>query len=220
MYLIALGVVFLVMGVEIITPLFVALTSFGMVVVTGGTGLQALRGMEAYWRSLRIEVGEDYVARAQSITPSSRMKRADITRIEESRFGLLVRTENRWRTLIIPAGLDAADYQAIRSTLATWMPIQPRAPINWARIAAIVIPMVISFGVILISTSVWLVLIVGLGLMITFGAFLWRRLREKGTPWPIIRTGISAFLFVVVVTIVKIIDLNGLNLILRPFGIH
>ncbi len=220
-YLSALGVVFLVMGVDSLAPVFVALTSLAMVIISVGTGLPGLRGMVAYWRSLRIEVAEDYVARSQSITASSRIKRADITRIEETRFGLVVRTGNRWRTLVIPAGLDGADYQAIRSILATWMPIQPRAPINWSGIAVIVIAMVISFGAILISTSVWLVLIVGLGLMITFGAFLWRRLREKGTPWLIIRTGISAFLFVVVIIVVKIIDLtSGLNLLLRPFGIR
>ena len=129
-YLSALGVVFLVLGVDTITPLFVAITSFGMIAISGGTGLQGLRGMEAYWRSLRIEVAEDYVARSQSITASSRIKRADITRIEETRFGLVVRTGNRWRTLVIPAGLDLADYQAIRSILATCMPIQPSPPIN------------------------------------------------------------------------------------------
>lgn len=220
-YLSALGVVFLVMGVDSLAPVFVALASLATVIISVGTGLPGLRRMEAYWRSLRIEVGEDYVARLQSTTASVRIQRADIAGIQETQRGLFVLTNNRWQTVVIPAGLDVADYQAIRSTLATWMPIQPGTPVNWARIAVIVVAMVISFGVLVISTSVWLVLVVGLGLMITFGAVLWRRLREKGTPWPIIRTGISAFLFVMVVTVVKIIDLtNGQNLILRPFGIR
>ena len=99
---------------------------------------QGLRLYKAVWESIRIEVGDDHVTRSQlqlsdpgkgpAQTDSLRLSRSEVVVIEEAKSGLLVRTRDKARTLVVPAALDEADYQAVKQKLGAWVPVRPWLP--------------------------------------------------------------------------------------------
>ena len=99
---------------------------------------RGLRLYQAVWESIRIEIGDDHISRSQLELPGSakaptrtvtvRLNRNEIVVIEEAKSGLLVRTGNKARTLIVPAALDEADYQTIKQQLSMWAPVRPWLP--------------------------------------------------------------------------------------------
>jgi len=76
---------------------------------------------QARWRTIKIEIGDDYVARPLGgIT--LRVDKSEITAIDEIKGELHIRTDNNFPTLVIPKELDASDYQKIKRTLFSWIP--------------------------------------------------------------------------------------------------
>ncbi len=169
-----------------------------VVVITFSRGLQQVKEV---WESIRVEVGDDYVARSQVRIPQVHISRDEITKIEEIEGGLCIRTSNKLRTLAIPLDLDASDYQEIRSKLSAWKPIQPRSV--KVQSAVLLTVLLVGFGVIFISSSLWLVLIVGLAMIGYYGYIYWTVRHAEGVDPQQRRNLLVAFLFPIFVTAMK-----------------
>ena len=88
---------------------------------------RGLKQTKAILESVRIEVGDDYIARSQVRIPQLRINRQEITVVDEISGGLCIRTNNKTRTLAIPNALDEDDYKEIRDVLASWATIRPQS---------------------------------------------------------------------------------------------
>lgn len=170
------------------------------------------RGQEI-WQSIRVEMSDDFVARSQIRIPQIRINRMDVTAVEEGWFGLLVRTSDRSRSLILPRQLDDADFQEIRNRLASWRPIQPRSV--WAQLRNYLVSVIllIAFGMLFFSRSLWLVCLAGLGLTGSYGYFYWMIRKAEGIDPRVRRRFIWFTIFPFIVTVFKILILiNGIDL--------
>ena len=76
---------------------------------------------QARWNTIKIELGDDYVARPFGGT-TLRVDKNEVTSIDEIKGELYVRTRDNFLTLIIPKELDASDYQKIKKALLSWTP--------------------------------------------------------------------------------------------------
>ena len=86
-----------------------------------------VRQQTALWESVRIELGEDYVARQQLRVAQLRIARSEVHAIEETGDGLRLRGADKRPLLAIPTALADADYQEIRAALSTWAPIESKS---------------------------------------------------------------------------------------------
>ena len=210
-----LGIVFLVVagvnwwrgGDNWFVTLIASLVIFAVVVVIAlYRGLQQVREV---WESIRVEVGDDYIARSQARIPQIRIRRDEITQVEEIEGGLCVRTADKLRTLAIPSDLDTSDYEEIRSRLATWQAIRPRSAKAQVQGATLLIVLLIGLGIVFISSSLWLVLAVGLAMSGYYG-YMFLRLRHVEGIDPIQRRNLLvAFVFPVFITALKVCVLSG-----------
>jgi hypothetical protein len=93
-----------------------------------------IRNRRTLWRSVRVEVGDDRIAVRHMgvpgihILPQSevRVRREQITAVQETPAGLEISTPYDPQALIIPVQLDEADRREIAATLSTWCGIQPQ----------------------------------------------------------------------------------------------
>lgn len=134
-------------------------------------GLMALGGMFGFrlqrqsLESLRIELGEDYIARRQVRLGEVRLRRDEVRALRETAAGLQVLSADKYRSILVPRALDANDYQAVKARLMGWGPLEPaRSPgraWEWALAA------VVALGVFVVyfSESPWLVLGAGLAVL-------------------------------------------------------
>lgn len=81
----------------------------------------SLNQAEERWRTIRVELGDDYVARPFG-SATLRVDRNEVISIDEIKGELYVRTGDNFPTLIIPKELDASDYQQIKRALFSWIP--------------------------------------------------------------------------------------------------
>ena len=128
-----------------------------------------LRQNEAIWESIRVELGDDYIARSQLRIPQLRINRSEVTSVERMADGLCVRTADKMRTLAIPSGLADDGDQVIESRLAQWAPIRPVPTGNRVRFFALAGALMLGMGVAFLSPWLWL----GLLAMIPVVGFTW-----------------------------------------------
>jgi hypothetical protein len=136
-------------------------------VTLGGVALStrvALRQQQRTWESLRIELGEDEVAFRQEGAPEMRLRREEVTALHETGGGVLVRTEIKFRALIIPNDLDPADYEEIKATLSTWAPLQGETPAARVRSSGVSLALLVGLGIIVLSGSLGLVVVASLAM--------------------------------------------------------
>jgi len=132
------------------------------------------------WESAKVEVGEDYIARSQLRIPEVRVDRADITYVEETGSGLYIHTADKRRTLIIPIELDNADYQEIKELLSTWTAVKPRSVMATTQNIMLLVVLIIGFGILFVSTSLWVVLLTGIAMTGFYGYIYWRWRNAEG----------------------------------------
>jgi len=141
---------------------------------------RGLQQNKAILESVRIEVGDDYIARSQVRIPQLRIDRQEITAVDELGAGLCIRTNNKTRTLSIPNTLDEDDYKEIRAVLASWVTIRPQPKSSKTQNLLIFFLLMIAFTVFFLSTSFWLVLVSGLLLIAYFGYYYWVLRQAQG----------------------------------------
>lgn len=136
------------------------------------------RQNEAVWRSIRVELGGNFIARTQLRIPQMRIMRHEVTSIEEIDGGLCVHTVNAGRSLAIPAKLTDNGFEEICAVLSTWAPIKPKpAGRNWRGLALGGI-VLISVAAMLLSPWLWLELLAGIGLT-AFNGWYYLHLRQS-----------------------------------------
>lgn len=169
--------------------------------VVGFSAYRAFKQQREVWESIRIVIGDDYIARQQLRIPEIRIAREEITALREINQGICVYTADKFRSLVIPTELERSDYEEIKNALAAWMSIQPKARNTNARNGALSIVLFIGFAIIFLSWSAWLVLIVGLGMMGYYVYIFSLLQRDKGVDPQFRRNtaitlGFLAFIFV------------------------
>jgi len=156
---------------------------------------RGLKQNKAILESVRIEVGDDYIARSQVRIPQLRINRQEITAVDELSAGLCIRTNNKTRALAIPNALDEDDYKEIRDVLASWATIRPQPKSSKTQNLLIFFLLVIAIGIFIFSTSLWLVLVSSLFLIASFGYYYWVLRQAQGVD-PRTRRGMLIVLLV------------------------
>lgn len=159
--------------------LYVLLSIPIFLAVFGFTLYRSIKQSHAIWDSVRVEIGEDYVARRQLRVPEVRINRTEVTALREINNGLCVLTSDKFRALCIPIELDGPDYEEIKTTLSAWAPIQPKSATARIWFTAQLILLGIGTLIVFFSTSAWLVLIVGVILSGYYIYFFLQLLRHK-----------------------------------------
>jgi hypothetical protein len=135
------------------------------------------KGTKENWESIRIEVGDDYIARSEIRIPQVRIQRQEITGVEESSASLRVHTNTKTRRLVISRILlDANDYREIRDVLASWVTIRPISTTSKSRNLLYLLFFLLPFfaiGLFFFSTSLWLSVASIIFLLGDFGYYFW-----------------------------------------------
>ncbi len=196
---------------EIVSLPFAALIL--IVVLRIGFSRSAKQAQET-WESINVEMGDDYIARRQIRIPELRIRRAEITSIQETGDGLRITTADKFHSLIVPIALDEPDYQAIKTTLSAWMPIQPVNPaVSRARNLAAGLLILAGYGIILVSMSPWLILIVALAMLGYYGYVFWFLKHHQGVDPRFRRSFVSGIVFLIFITSFKLwVLLGGMSL--------
>jgi hypothetical protein len=161
---------------------------------------RSIKQQQAIWESIKIEVGDDYIARQQIRIPQIRINRGEVTAVWEVGNGLCILTADKFRSLSIPKELDSPDYEEIKSALSTWANIQPKSRGAQIKNTALTIMLLIGIGIIFLSTSAWLVLAAGLA-VIPYSTFFFLQLpRHKGIDPKLRRTWIIGFGLLLLIT--------------------
>jgi hypothetical protein len=176
----------------------------GICVYSIGHGLKE---QEEILRSVRIEVGDDYVARSQLRVPQVRIARAEVTAIEEAGIGLCIRTTDQRRSLAIPAELDSSDYQQIKAVLSTWATIRSRSRGTAASNALGSVVMLAGMGVFFLAQEVWLVLTAGLVVVVYYAYTLWILRSSEGVDPKVERWMLFGAVFMALLIIFRVTSL-------------
>lgn len=206
-FLVVLGLNWWQAGDNWLTTVIVSVIVFAAVLAIAVS--RSLRQVNEVWDSIKVEVGDDYVARSQVRIPQVRIPRDEITAIEEIEGGLCIRTADKWRTLAIPADLDDRDYQEIRSKLSAWRPIRPKSAKARVQNVLLLVVLLVGFGILLISTSLWLVLGVGLVMVGYYGYWYWTMRRVEGIDPQQRRSLLVVFLIPIFIMALKVCVLSG-----------
>lgn len=170
---------------------------------------RALQQNKEVWESIRIELNDDTIARSQVRIPQMRMNREEITSIEETNEGLCIYTEDKLQELAIPIDLDPNDYQEIKTTLAARSNIQRKPQEGKTQNFAFYAILLIGFGVLFISTSLWIVLITGALLTGYDGYTYWIVRQTEGIDPKFKRSMLFAFLLPMFITAIRACSLSG-----------
>lgn len=125
-------------------------------------------------------MGDDYITRRQIRIPEIRIHREEVTAIREIDTGLLIFTADKFRSLFIPVEVEGHGYEEVKAALSAWTPVQLKSSVTRAKNAALFILVLAGFGIILFSSSPWLVLVVGLVMAGCYTYSYWILRRSKG----------------------------------------
>jgi hypothetical protein len=185
------------LSVGSITPLVVAFAV--LLVVT----YRRIRQGEAVWRSIKVEMGGNFIARTQLHVPQVRIMRDEVTSIEEIDGGLCLRTADVGRSLAIPDKLTDNGFEEICAVLSTWAPIKPKlAGRNWRGLALVGI-VLIGVAAMLLSPWLWLELLAGIGLTAFNGWYYIQLRRSEGVDPKFKRNALITLLLFPVLTGVR-----------------
>lgn len=128
--------------------------------------------VKAAWKSFEIELGDDSVTLRQTGTPTTQIRRVEVTYLQEDSAGLLIHTASKYKLLGIPRTLDG--YKEVRSVLTSWAPIRP--PRQHVRVRAIVATILTLVGAVIVifSFDFWLLLIANVILIGYCGSEYWQ----------------------------------------------
>lgn len=165
---------------------------------------RALQQNKEIWESIRIEIGDDYVARSQMRIPQVRINRQEITSIDEIGAGLCIRTADKSHTLVIPNHLDTSDYEEIKEKLASWSTIQLESPKTNQQNTLLIIVLLAGIGILFLSQSFWVVLITGVLMTGYYAYAYWSLRRAEGIDPQFKRSMLFAVLLSLFITIIKV----------------
>ncbi len=171
--------------------------------------LRVLSQNKEIWESIRIEITDEYIARSQVRIPQIRITRQEITSIEERDGGICIRTDDESKTLFIPSDLDENDYQEIRNKLSSWIAIQPKSQKAKTQNAILLVLLIVGFGILFLSWSLWVVLLAGVSLTGYYVYYYWSLRKTKGIDPKFRRSTLISILFLLFVMIMKVCLLSG-----------
>ena len=125
------------------------------------TARKVISQQKEIWDSIIINIDNDYISRQQIRIPEVRIERTEVTAVEENKFGIWVKTENKARSLVIPIQLEQADYLEIKETLINWTEAGIVTPAHNRKDLVLIVTYVIAFIVLFLSFNIWLNFILG-----------------------------------------------------------
>lgn len=149
-----------------------------LVVLASGVK-KAIDQQKEIWSSVEIRMDDEAIGHSQIRVPEVLIRREEVTAIRETGQGLVVKTADRFRSLLIPRLLDPADYAEIREDLATWVPIESGGGERGKAIAFMAL-LIAGFAVMAFSHNPGLVAVVALGLIAIYVWSTRRVYRQKG----------------------------------------
>ena len=139
---------------------------------------KAIAQQQAIWNSIAIRLGNDYISRQQIRVPEVKIYRSEISKIEENRAGIWVKTSDRGRTIVIPAQLDRADYLEIKETLIGWQ----GAAITQAKSNRIelifAVAYLVAFVALFFAFNIWLHLIIA-SIILAYNIYTYRLIKKN-----------------------------------------
>lgn len=168
---------------------------------------RAIRLNQQVLENLVIEVGENYLSRSQPRISPIRVEFSEITLLEESEPGLCVRTANPNRTLFIPAELE--NYTQLKAELAHLAPLQPVTAQPKSKNMGLTILLIVAFGILFFSWSIWLTLLAGGGLLAYYANYYWQIRQLEGVDPQFKRSMGLAVGMILFVTSTKVCALSG-----------
>jgi hypothetical protein len=184
----------------------------GLIIGVGLVGFTLYRSVDTQvdlWKSIIVELGDDYIQRSQVRIPAIRIQRSEIVTIEEMAQGLCIRTSNTLRSVIIPIELADPEYSEIKNTLSSWASIQPQSAAKKMMDSTLGFVFLVCFGIIFFATAVWLVLLAALVILVYYTYFFWLLLRSEGVDPQFRRSFASTLGFVFMIVVMKIWFLTG-----------
>src|SRR6185369_6652708 len=188
--------------VWLIVPLFV------LAALANGVR-KAIGQQKEIWKSVEIRMDDGAIGRSQIRVPEILLRREEVTAIRETGQGLVVKTADRYRALLIPRLLDPADYMEIREDLATWAPIESGGSERGKSIGLLIL-LLAGFAVMALSHDRALVTAVALGLIAVYVWTAWRAYRQEGMDPVFRKRALFALVFVVLFAAARLAFLFGL----------
>jgi hypothetical protein len=142
-----------------------------------GVGIVALltnlgaKQQQMVWEAFQIELGEDYIALRQLRVPEVRIRREEVTQLQENIGGLRLFTSDRNRSIWIPEAVE--DYPDLKKVLSSWAPFHPKPRYAQLSNLALWIGSLLGLMIILVSSNPWLVLLIGICLVGFYSFFYW-----------------------------------------------
>jgi len=169
---------------------------------------KAISQQKEIWSSIEIRMDDGAVGRSQIRVPEILIRREEVTTVRESGQGMVVKTADRYRSLVVPRHLDPADYAEIREDLATWVPIESGGGERGKSLGLMVL-LIGGFVVMGFSRDRGLVAAVALGLIAIYVWSAWLAYRQEGMD-PVLRKRVFlGLVFVILFAAVRLAFLFG-----------
>jgi hypothetical protein len=138
-----------------------------------------LQSQKRLLESVEVQVGPDSISRQQLRIPKIELQRQEIRAGEEMGGALLLRTEDKYRSLAIPQSIEG--YQEIRDTVASWnIPIRSTERRSQLVNVAIGIGALAGFAVMIFGPNFWFALVGLVGLLALYGYLYWFVRKTQG----------------------------------------
>lgn len=172
------------------------------------TAFRALKWYQVGWELQEFEMGKDYIAIRQMDTVIVRIQREEILRVQDTGKTLRVFVANE-DYQSIPVQPHDDEYYRFRNILSTWLPIERVSRREKVEKTVLTILLVVGFGIVLLSWSRWLTLIIALALAGYLTYDYWRRRRDKYVTPRFKELYPKAMLLLAVMTLLKFSPLFG-----------
>jgi hypothetical protein len=178
-----------------------------LVVLVNGVR-KAIAQQKEIWSSVEIRMDDGAVGRSQIRVPEILIRREEVTAVRETGQGMVVKTADRYRSLLIPRLLDPADYAEIREDLATWVPIESGGGERGKGLAFMGL-LIAGFAVMGFSHNPGLVAAVAFGLIAIYVWSVWRVYRQKGMDPAFRKQAVFVLVFVILFAAARLAFLFG-----------
>lgn len=190
-------------------PILLVMVPF-LAVVFGFAIRKAIRQQKEIWSSVEIRMDDGAITRSQLRIPELLIRREELATVRESAQGLIVKSTDRFRSLLIPRLLDPGDYTEIREDLATWVPIEAAGKGEKWKAWAFMALLITGFAFLFASHNPELVAVVALGLVAIYVGSAWRAYRQEGVDPKTRKTLLFGLVFLILFAAGRIASLLGL----------
>jgi hypothetical protein len=171
-------------------------------ILYGFMAYRTIQQQQAVWKSVVVELGDDYVSRSQLRIPVVRVGRNEITHLQETTGALCIFTKDKHRMLAIPR--DIQGYEDIKATLLTWASLKSQSLSTQVMGLGLIVVLIIGFAMIWLAPNLWLTLAAAIPMLGFYGYTYWSQRKQKGIDPQLKRAHIISIGFIIFITLIKL----------------